>query len=162
MTFLLDYNPPWNGSVKDIIVSPEGPSERLLKRFHNVWGNIGMSPVTISPAQFKTTVLKALACNREAEIRLPWDLINASSLFETQILALPDEPETPEFTMKDFDFLATHGERPEVIMEFEHNVGRRVRVGDDEEILIIGTDWDDDEWLEVEEDWDDEDWPALE
>ncbi len=162
MTFLLDYNPPWDGSVKDIMVTPKKPPDYLLERFHGLWNSIEMPAASISPARFKTIVLEALACNREAEIRLPWDLINASSLFEAQILALPDEPETPEFTIKDFDFLATHGERPEVIMEFEHKVGRRVRVSDDEEVLFIGSDWDEDDWLEAMDNLEDEDWPALE
>ncbi len=169
MTFLLDYNPPWDGSVKDIVVAPRKTPDQLLNRFHGIWNSIEMPAESVSPAQLKTVILQALTCNREAEIRLPRDLINARDLFEAQVLALPDEPETPEFTMEDFDFLATHGDRPEAIMAFEQTVGRRVRIGDDEEILIIGTDWDDedlffeevDDW-ENEDDWEGEDWPALE
>jgi hypothetical protein len=163
MTFLLDYNPPWDGSVKDIIVSPQKPPDQVLKRFHSTWDNIDMSPDSISPAHLKTVVLKALACNREAEVRLPRDLINARDLFEEQILSLPDEPETPTFTMADFDWLAAHGERPENIMAFEQAVGRRVRIGDDEELLVIGSDWDEEEWAEADERWlEDDDLPAIE
>jgi hypothetical protein len=48
--------------------------------------------------------------------------------------------------MEDFDFLAHHGERPEEIMHFERTVGRRVRLDDGEEILVIGTDWENEDW----------------
>jgi hypothetical protein len=157
MTFLLDFNPPWDGSVKDIMVSPKKPPNQLLKWFQSVWSD-SIVPESINPAQLKTVVLEALACNREAEIRLPRDMILARGLFEAQILALPDEPETPKFTMKDFDFLATHGERPEGIMAFEQTVGRRVRLESGEEAIILRSDSDDDHWFFEEDD----DWPALE
>lgn len=59
--------------------------------------------------------------------------------------------------MEDVDFLVTHGEHPEGIMAFEQAVGRRVRIGDDEEIFILGSDWDDEDFFFAEEgDWDDE------
>jgi hypothetical protein len=73
-------------------------------------------------------------------------LIRARDAFERVVLLLPDVPDTPAFTMEDFDFLAHHGERPEGIMHFEQTVGRRVRLDDGEEILIIGTDWEDEDW----------------
>lgn len=102
---------------------------------------------TIGPERAKTVILTALTCNREAEIRLPRDMIRARNLFERQVLSLPDGPDTPAFTMEDFDFLARHGQRPEEIRRFEQTVGRRVRLGDGEEILVIDMrDWDDEEY----------------
>jgi hypothetical protein len=39
--------------------------------------------------------------------------------------------------MEDFDSLATHGRRPEEIMHYEQTVGRRVRLDDGDELLVL-------------------------
>ncbi len=142
LTFLIDYNPPWDGSVKDIIVAPPKSSKRLINEFLDNWRHADMEPETVSPERAKTIILTALTCNREAEIRLPRDVIRARDLIERYVLALPDGPDTPPFTMEDFDFLAEHGESPEEIRHFEQTVGRRVRLDDGKEVLVMGTDWE--------------------
>jgi len=144
LVFLLDYNPPWDGSVKDVLVSPPRSPRQLLKDHLAIWRGSDLGPKVAEPTQVKTVILTALQCNREAEIRLPRDLIKARDEFEKMVLPLPDGQDTPTFTMEDFDFLARHGERPEKIMHFEQTVGRRVRMEDGEEILIVGSDWDGD------------------
>ena len=59
------------------------------------------------------------------------------------MLSLPDEPDTPAFTVDDFNFLARNGKLPEKIIQFEQTVGRRVRMEDGKEILVMGgPDWD--------------------
>jgi len=148
LTFLLDYNPPWDGSIKDVIVAPRRPPRKLLREFKEIWEKGGMEPETTSPERAKTVILEALACNREAEIRLPRDLIRARDRFDRQVLALPDGPDTPDFTMENFNFLASHGEPPEDIMHIEQTVGRRVRLDDGEEVVLLDMrGWDDKDWL---------------
>jgi hypothetical protein len=146
LTCLLDYNPPWDGSVKDVIVAPPRSAKRLLREFLDNWREAGLEPDTVSPERAKTVILTALTCNREAEIRLPRDAISARDLIERYILHLPDGPDTPAFTMEDFDFLARHGQPTEEIRYFEHTVGRRVRLDDGEEVVVIGTDKEDEDW----------------
>ena len=146
LTFLLDYNPPWDGSIKDVITTHPQSAQRLLEEFLSSWRQADIPPETISPERAKTVIVQALTCNRETEIRLPRDVIRARDLIERYVLSLPDGPDTPAFTMEDFDVLARHGESAEGIRYFEHTVGRRVRLDDGEELLIIGTDWDDEDW----------------
>ncbi len=143
MGVLLDYNPPWDGSVKDIFVTPRQPAKKLIEYFTD---SISMPLESIRPERAKTVMLASLQCNREAEIRLPRDLIRARDVFERQVLSLPDGPETPEFTMEDFEYLARHGENPEQITNFEKNVGRRIRTEDGEEILVMGSIDEDEMW----------------
>jgi len=135
--FLLDYNPPWDGSVKDVLIPPRRAPRRLLKEFLDIWKSGHMEPASISPQRAKTVILTALNCNREAEIRLPRDMINDRSLFEQLVLSLPDEPDTPAFTMEDFDFLAQHGERPEKIVHTEQTLGHRIRLENGKEAVIV-------------------------
>jgi hypothetical protein len=144
MGFLLDYNPPWDGSVKDILVTPERPPDRALRDFVNVWASGGMEPGIVSAQKAKIVILTALHCNRAAHLRLPRDLIAAREIFVRHVLSLPDAPDTPSFTMHDFDFLARNGKRPEQVVHFEQTVGRRVRLQGGKELLVMGSpDWED-------------------
>jgi len=146
LTFLLDYNPPWDGSIKDVVVMRSQSAQRLVEAFLEDWRQADLEPETVSAERAKIVILTALTCNREAEIRLPRDVIRARDLIERYVFSLPDGPDTPAFTMEDFDVLARQGESTEAIRYFEHTVGRRVRLDDGEELLIIGTDWDDEDW----------------
>jgi hypothetical protein len=146
LTFLLDYNPPWDGSVKDVIVESPRSAKRMIKEFVQNWRQTDLDPETISPERAKTVILTALICNREADIRLPRDVVRARDLIKRYVLTLPDGPDTPAFTMEDFDFLARHGKPTEEIRHFEHTVGRRVRLDNGKDILVMGTDWDDEDW----------------
>jgi len=101
---------------------------------------------TVGAQEAKTVVLTALHCNRTAQLRLPRDLIAAREIFAQYVLSLPNAPDTPAFTMDDFDFLARHGKSPEGIVHFEQTVGRRVRMEDGKELIVMGSpDWDDEE-----------------
>ncbi len=145
--FLLDYNPPWDGSVKDVIVLPRRSPRGLIRYVRKHWDRTGRLLEDISPERAKTVILTALKCNREAEIRLPRDLIAARDLFERGVLSLPDGPDPPEFMMIEFDFLSSQGEQPEEIMRFEQTVGRRIRMEDGQELLVMRSFDDmDDEW----------------
>ena len=145
--FLLDYNPPWDGSVKDVLVAPRRPPKRSLKDFLDTWADGEMEPEAVSAEQAKTVILTALNCNRAANLRLPRDLIAARETFVRYVLSLPDAPDTPSFTLDDFDFLAHDGKRPEEVMHFERTVGRRVRLEGGEEVLVMGDPgWEDEEW----------------
>ncbi len=136
-SFLLDYNPPWDGSVKDVYIVPQRSPKSLIAGFKKVWDDSLVPLELVSPERIKTVILKALHCNREAEIRLPRDLINARSLFEDHVLSLPDGPDTPTFTMGDFDILAQQGKAPAQLMHIEQTMGRRVRGEDGEEVVIM-------------------------
>lgn len=143
--FLIDYNPPWEGSVKDIIAYPQRSPKAAVAEFVDTWrARMHTSAEQIDAAEAKQTILDALICNREAAIRLPQDLITSRDLFVRYVLTLPDGPDTPAFTAEDFDALCQNGERPERLMHFEQTVGRRVRMGDGKEILVMGNpSWDD-------------------
>jgi hypothetical protein len=146
MGFLLDYNPPWDGSVKDILLTPRRSPKRLVRDILDVFTRGGMELEPVSAERAKTVILTALNCNRAAKLRLPEDLIAAREEFIRYVLSLPDGPDTPAFVADDFDFLARTGKRPEEVVQFEQTVGRRVRTEDGKEILVMGgPDWDE-EW----------------
>jgi hypothetical protein len=136
MSFLIDYNPPWDGAVKDIMVFPHKSPQALTRRFVDIWEERGRAMAPIGAAEFKRKVLTALGRNRTQDIRLPHDLIAARDLFLRYVLTLPDLPDTPAFTAADFDALAGTGQTPESLSHFEHTVGRRIRMDDGKEVFI--------------------------
>lgn len=145
-SFLIDHNPPWDGAIKDVFLSPRRSPKDLIQQFVDTWAEGGMVVKPISAGEVKTKILTALGSNRASKIRLPRDLITNRELFIRQVLSLPNTPGTPAFTADDFDFLSESGEPPEKIMRFEQTVGRRIRLEDGKEAFIVGgPDWDDEE-----------------
>ncbi len=145
MNFLIDYHPPWDGAIKDIIYFPQRPPEALVKRYVEAWAEYEESMTPISAAEVKQKILHALDCNGKSDIRLPRDLIAVHEEFIRHVLSLPDGPDTPSITAEDVKFLCQHGKRPEEIVRLERTMGRRTRMDDGTEMLVMG-DLDDDGW----------------
>jgi hypothetical protein len=146
MSFLLDYNPPWEGAVKDIAIYPASPPERAIPKYVGFWKQRGMPLGPLDAAEVKREIIRHLQINRREKIRLPRDLIISRRTFLENVLSLPDTPETPIFTAKDFDELSRTGKPVEAIRKYEQTVGRRVRMEDGKEILVMGDPLEDDEW----------------
>jgi hypothetical protein len=135
--FLLDYNPPWEGAIKDSLLFPP-LSERRIQREHiESWAEKGADLEPLNAAEAKEKILNHLMINRQEGIRLPRDLIRARHYFIQHVLSLPDSPNTPTFRAEDFDTLSRVGKTPESIMHLEQTMGRRVRMADGEESIIV-------------------------
>ncbi len=134
--FLLDYNPPWEGAIKDSLLFPPASERKVQQEYVDSWAAQGAELKPLSAAEAKEEVLNHLLVNRQEGIRLPRDLIRARRYFVQHILSLPDSPDHPVFTVDDFDKLSRTGKTPESIMYFEQTVGRRVRMDDGKEVII--------------------------
>jgi hypothetical protein len=143
---LIDFNPPWEGAVKDIMVFPSSSPGRVKREYVDTWTQRGMPLSAIGAAEVKREILRCLEANRREGIRLPRDLIRARDLFLKHVLSLPDGPGTPSFTAKDFDALKRTGKTPESLSHFEQTAGRRVRMEDGTEVVVLGNPFDEDEW----------------
>ena len=137
MNLLIDYNPPWEGAVKDFLLMPKLAPDALVRDQVDTWIQRGLPLREIGAAEVKQEILRALAHNRAEKIRLPMSLILGRRTFLEQLLRLPDTPETPDFTSEDFNALAQTGRLVESIRAYEQSVGRRVRLDDGQEIFFI-------------------------
>lgn len=144
MGFLIDHNPPWEGATKDIIAYPSRSPEDAIAEFVETSIERGVFLQEVGAAEAKDTILRSLEANRREGIRLPRDLIAARSLFLEHVLALPNRPGTPSFTAQDFDELARVGRPAEELRWVEQHVGRRVRLKDGQEVVILGGPLDED------------------
>lgn len=142
LSFLIDYNPPWEGAVKDVIHLPTRSPKRLITELEEI---MTLKLKRVSAQEAKRLLVAALECNYDFEIRLPKDLIRERDYFAERVIRLPDTPETQAFSMKNFDELSRTGKRPESMTHFEQNFGRRVRMDDGKEVVVMGAPWDDEE-----------------
>ena len=146
VNFLLDYNPPWEGAVKDAMFIPAGHPERVVQVHLGFWRQREVPLESLDAIQAKESILRHLLINRREKIRLPRDLIISRETFLENVLTLPDGARTPRFTKQDFDELSQTGKSPEAISRYEQTVGRTVRLPDGKE-LVIGADLIDNEPL---------------
>jgi len=138
MGFLIDFNPPWDGAMKDTLLFPQRSLQEAHRQFVAIWDAHDM-PVNVEKVDAVTAkqrLITILERNRTQEIRLHQDLIGARDLFIKHILTLPDAPDTSLFSIADFDELSQLGQRSESIMQFEQTVGRWVRMEDGKKMLV--------------------------
>lgn len=145
MSFLLDFHPPWNGAVKDIAVLPQGPPRQTVQDFIAFWEERGLPLSRRSDTDIKKEIVKSLQSNQRENISLPQDLRMSRNLFAKYVLTLPDSSETAGFSLASFDALANMGKSAEELTQFEHDVGRMVRLSNGKEALMVGEPFENDE-----------------
>lgn len=150
LQFLIDYNPPWEGAVKDAFLLENKPPEWLEQRYIAMWAARGQEMTAIDAVAAKRKLLGALRQNQAAQVRLPQDLVPLRQQFIEHVLSLPDAPDTPAFTVEDFHTLSETGQSAEELARFEQTVARRIRMPDGQELYIDASlanddfdDWDD-------------------
>lgn len=156
--FLIDRNPPWHGSLKDIIALSTKMPQQLKERYVDIWEKRGQAMKPVSAAEAKYIILTALKDNQTAQIRIPKEFMMLREQFYEHVLTLPDIPETPNFTLEDFHTISQIERKAEEVMYFEEKVGRRV-IGDDGKEVFIGADlantmmeWDREGWENADDD----------
>ena len=148
LAFLLDYNPPWEGSVKDVAVLPQRSIRDALAEYVEPLRESIPSVRRVDAIEAKSLLIEHLENNRDEQIRLHSDLIAVRDEVVKHLLSLPDGPDTPAFGAADFDALCRiQGKTADHIMHFERTVARRVRMEDGKELYvsadIANEDWDD-------------------
>jgi hypothetical protein len=134
---LLDFEPPWDGAVKDGMRYPQRAPQAALDEFVESWERRGQPTQRLTAEEAKRRVIEAFGHNRQSNIRLHPDLVAARDLVVRDLLALPDGPDTPPFSAADFDELASTGQHPEALRREEQRFGYRTRMPDGQEIMII-------------------------
>lgn len=148
LAFLLDYNPPWEGAIKDVAVLPQRSIQDALAEYVESLRKHVPRLRRVDAIEAKSLLIEHLENNRAEQIRLHSDLIAVRDVVVKHLLSLPDGPDTPAFGAADFDDLCQiQGKTTEAIMHFERTIGRRVRMDDGKEILVdaalANEPWDD-------------------
>lgn len=148
INLLLDFNPPWEGAAKDGFPYPQRRPQAAVRQFVTARpGSNIIDNEELDAAAAKKALIEIFSHNREEGIRLGKDIVAMRNLFEEQVMTLPDDPDTPPFTMADFDELCQLETTTESLRMYEQTVGRRVRMDDGKEVLVMGADDDDPELM---------------
>jgi hypothetical protein len=137
LSLLLDFEPPWDGAVKDAMRYPQRAPDDAIEEFVRFWDRRGEDPQRLTAVEAKRRAIEALEHNRQSNIRLHPDLLTARDLFVRDVLALPDGPDTPPFSAADFDYLAANGRHPEALRRNERMFGYEARLPDGQKIRIF-------------------------
>ncbi len=140
--FLIDFNPPWEGALKDGFQLPQRGPEEAIRQFITPWeekNELQMDPVNANWTRDR--LIEAMLCNRSQKIRLRREIAAIGYLIISHLLNLPAGPETPAFSLADFDELLNlnTGKTTEELAHFEKTVGRRVRMDDGKEVVYMGS-----------------------
>lgn len=137
LAFLLDYNPPWEGAVKDVANLPQRSIHDALAEYLEPMHESIPNFRRVDAIEAKSLLIEHLESNRDEQIRLHSDLIALRDEVVTHLLSLPDGPDTPAFDAWDFDELCQiEGKTANSIMHFERTVARRVRMEDGTEMFV--------------------------
>jgi hypothetical protein len=137
LSLLLDFEPPWDGAVKDTMRYPQRAPDDAIDEFVRFWDRRGESLQRLTAIEAKRRAIEALEHNRQSNIRLHPDLVAVRELFVRDLLSLPDGPDTPQFSAADFDYLAANGQHPEMLRRNERMFGYETRLPDGQKIRII-------------------------
>ena len=145
MAFLTDIDLPWKGATKDVFLQPERSPDVIRRKIEAqaAADPFASSKITdISDAEFKYAMLQALAQNRKQKISLPAGLVPLRDFFAHNVLTLPNAPDTPHFTLEDFDTLVRTGQNVEALRRQEQQYGKRVQMPGGREVRVINSGFD--------------------
>ena len=144
VNFLRDFNPPWDGAIKDSFQFPQRSPQDAVRQYVDRMRQGRITIREVGDVRAKQLMIECFRCNQAQSIRPSRDTIALRNVILDKIFTLPDDESTPLFTIDEFDRILTIGKTADEIMQYEKTVGRRVRLEDGKEILIMGADddWD--------------------
>lgn len=135
--FLVDFEPPWDGAVKDLAFRRHRDPVEATDRFLGLWRSRGVEPRPMDAETASQRVWAALRQNQARGIRLPADFVAAMPQILPFLLALPASPEAPPLSADEVEAMAREGRSPESIRQEEQLLGYQTRMPDGKVIRIM-------------------------
>jgi len=136
-SFLVDFEPPWEGALKDIAFTYHRNLNEAIENYRMVWQFSGFEPRPINAATAAQRVWKAFRQNQAQGIRLPADFIMVQSKVMPFVTALQVNDETVPLEAAEIDAMVNTGRSPESIRREEDLLGYQTRMPDGRVIRII-------------------------
>ncbi|RRR71566.1 MAG: hypothetical protein EI684_11440 [Candidatus Viridilinea halotolerans] len=135
---LLDYEPPWEGSLKDISYHTFRDVEAATQRLVAAWGEFLAGGKELDLAHTMYHIWGALHQSRAQAIRLPADFIKVRAQLVPALCAFPPHPDMPALNADELETMAHQGRSPEQINAHEREYGYQTRLPDGS-IVRIGS-----------------------
>jgi hypothetical protein len=142
-SFLVDFEPPWDGALKDIAFNRHPNFNEAVSAYRYTWRMSGLVPQSIDVTTVTQRIWKALRQSQVQGIRLPADFIAVLPKVMPFLNALPVGRGTVPLSAAEVDALLTIGRSPESIRHEESVFGYQIRMPDGGIIRIIRPPGDD-------------------
>jgi hypothetical protein len=130
LTCLIDYEPPWEGALKDVAHHEARDFDKALGSYQRLWREHGLEAERVGLPAAAQRVWAALRQSRAQQIRLPIDFSTRFGDVVPLLLALPLPPNTPTLTLEELGDLALNGRSPEDLWDEEKAIGYQMRMDD--------------------------------
>lgn len=146
--FLVDFEPPWEGALKDVAFVRHRTFNDALDRYRLHWRFSGLEPYEIDATTAAQRVWTALRQSQAQGIRLPADFIPVLPQIMPLLNALPVAEGVEPLSTSEIELLATTGRSPESIRIEERRFGFQTRLVDGNVIRMMPSPgqgpWDED------------------
>ncbi len=144
--FLIDFEPPWEGALKDIAHRSFRSIDHAHAGFFSVWQEEHLPQRSIDKAGATQRVWAAIRQSQAQGIRLPADFIPLMAQIMPLLLALAAASDIAALSAAEIESLATSGRSPKSLRQEERILGHQKRMPDGS-ILRIMLPPDDDDYL---------------
>lgn len=142
-SFLIDFQPPWEGALKDLAYDTFRDSGQAHAKFFTVWEESPLQHYPVDVVAATRRVWTALRQSQAQGIRLPADFIAVMPEVVPFLLALPTDPAAPALSPVEILDLARRGRIPEDIRRDERRFGFQKRMSDGSIMRVVNL-FDDD------------------
>lgn len=142
-SFLIDFEPPWEGALKDIAYFTFRDADRARTEYFASWRARGIPQRPIPATDATRQIWTALRQSQNQGIRLPADFIPIKGELVPFLLSLPTDPDVPALSPDELTLLDTSARRPEDLRRKEQRFGFQKRLADWSIVRIMGPpdDW---------------------
>jgi hypothetical protein len=136
-SFLVDFEPPWEGALKDVAFARHRNLDEGLSEYRLQWRLSELEPIPIDAATLAQRVWQALRQNQAQGIRLPADFIAVLPQIMPLLSALPIASGAAPLSATEIDSLTTTGRSAESIRMEERRFGFQTRLPDGSVIRVM-------------------------
>lgn len=137
LSFLIDFEPPWEGALKDATVRIHRSADRALEEFSQIWQLHALQSRQIDATAAARRVWTSLRQSYAQKIRLPADFILDIDQILPFLFALPVVPAVPPLSAAELFSLTRIGRIPEDLRLDEQTLGFQKRMEDGSIIRIL-------------------------
>lgn len=143
-SFLIDFQPPWEGALKDLAYHSFPDVERARDEYFAIWRANQQEQRPIAVTNATRRIWTALRQSQTERIRLPADFVAVMGEVVPFLLALPVDSEAPALTPDEIKALALSGRSPEDLTRDERLFGYQKRLPDGSILRVFRA--PDDDW----------------
>lgn len=137
-SFLVDFEPPWEGALKDLAYATYRNPGEATDAFFGLWRRQGIKPRALDAPTAAQRVWTALRQSQAQGLRLPADFIAVAREVLPFLLALPVGPDVVPLSLAELEAMASSGRTPESIRIEERRLGFQTRMPDGSILRVMG------------------------